>query len=199
MNRLKKYGFFGSIKLLFSLIYTKILFPKARLIRLPFDIRYKRNIQIGHNFTTGRFCRLEAISDNENYEKLLIIGSNVQINDLVHISAAKKIIIGNNVLIASKVYISDVSHGEYNGYNSSSPFEIPNDRTLFSKDVIIEDNVWIGDGVCILPGVTIGFGTIIGANSVVSKSIPSLSIAVGIPAKVIKIFNINSKEWELHD
>jgi len=47
---------------------------------------------------------------------------------------------------------------------------------LISKEVIIEDNVWIGDYACILPGVTIGYGSIIGANSVVTKDIPLLLI-----------------------
>lgn len=50
--------------------------------------------------------------------------------------------------------------------------------------------------VSVLPGVTIGENSIIGANSVVTKSIPANSIAVGIPAKVIKQYNIETKRWE---
>ena len=53
--------------------------------------------------------------------------------------------------------------------------------------VIIEDDVWIGARVCILPGVVIGKGSVIGACAVVSKSIPPYSVAVGNPAKVVKI------------
>jgi acetyltransferase-like isoleucine patch superfamily enzyme len=47
-----------------------------------------------------------------------------------------------------------------------------------------------------MPGVTIGFGSVIGAGSIVTKSIPSYSIAVGNPAKVIKKYNITSNIWE---
>ena len=50
----------------------------------------------------------------------------------------------------------------------------------------IMNDVWIGTGVRILDGVTIGRGSVIGAGSVVTKSIPDYSVAVGAPAKVIK-------------
>ena len=52
--------------------------------------------------------------------------------------------------------------------------------------VNIGDNCWIGGSVTILPGVTIGDGCTIGAGSVVVKDIPSYSVAVGNPAKVIR-------------
>lgn len=52
--------------------------------------------------------------------------------------------------------------------------------------IIIEDNVFIGFRTLVLPGVTIGKGSIIGAGSVVNKSIPPNSVAVGNPCKVIK-------------
>ena len=63
----------------------------------------------------------------------------------------------------------------------------PIDRPLFSKgNIYIGKNVWVGEKVTVLPGVHIGEGSIIGANSVVTHDIPPYSIAVGIPAKVIK-------------
>lgn len=124
-------------------------------------------------------------------------GDNVQINDFVHIAAAKNVEIGNNVLIASKIFISDICHGEYADIeNMSDPNEHPNDRKLSAKPVIIHDDVWIGEMVSILPGVEIGKGSIIGANSVVTKSIPEYSIAAGNPAKVIKQYNFNKKQWK---
>ena len=55
--------------------------------------------------------------------------------------------------------------------------------------VVIEDGAHIGIGAIILPGVTIGKGAVIGAGSVVTKDIPPYSLAVGVPAKVIKTFN----------
>jgi acetyltransferase-like isoleucine patch superfamily enzyme len=46
---------------------------------------------------------------------------------------------------------------------------------------------WIGGNSTILPGVTVGEGAIIGAGSVVTHDIPPYSVAVGVPAKVIKV------------
>lgn len=191
---LKKYGFFGILRLLMSLIYTKLFFSKARLIRLPFDIRNKRSIILGKGFTTGFGCRIEAYPDIAD-EKVLFIGKNVEINDYVHIAAGEKIEIWDNVLIASKVFISDINHGCYKGVNSNSPLTTPNSRKLSTNPVIIKNNVWLGEGVCIMAGVTIGIGSVIGALSVVTKDIPDYCIAVGSPARIVKIFDFDKNEW----
>jgi acetyltransferase-like isoleucine patch superfamily enzyme len=193
---MNKYDILGIVKMFFSWLYTKIYFPHAKIIRLPFDIRNKKFIQIGKQFTTGFGCRIEAYPKKN--EKVLFIGENVQLNDYVHITAIEKVIIGNNVLMASKIYISDCSHGSYLGNeNDSNPNTIPSERPLYSKPVIIEDNVWLGEFVSVLPGVTIGKGTIVGANSVVTKNLPSNVIAVGSPAKPIKKFNFETNKWEI--
>lgn len=190
----KRYGFFGSIRLVISLLYTKLFHRNARLIRLPFDVRNKSNIFIGKGFTSGVGCRIEAYPQN-GQDKVLFFGENIEINDYVHIAAGEKIVIGNNVLIASKVFISDINHGNYAGIDQDSPMSTPNSRSLSTDSIEIKDNVWIGEGVCIMSGVTIGFGCIIGASSVVTKSIPDYCIAVGTPAKVIKKYDLERKEW----
>jgi len=84
--------------------------------------------------------------------------------------------IGNNVVFAANTKIIDHDH------NTD-----PEKRRLYiSKPIEIKDNVWIGYNVLILKGVTIGKNSIIGAGSVVTNNIPDNSIAVGMPAKVIK-------------
>ncbi|MCP4650713.1 MAG: acetyltransferase [PVC group bacterium] len=193
---IKRYGCFGLLKLSITLIRSKLLYPKARLIRFPIDIRGRKYINYGKGFTTGRGCRIEAYPI-DGKSTTIIIGNNVQINDYVHITGVKKVLIGNNVLIAGKVYISDSNHGNYSGSKEdSNPLVVPTDRPLFSKEVIIEDCVWIGEAVSILPGVTVGKGSVIGANSVVTKNIPENVIAVGSPARVIKKFNFVINKWE---
>ncbi|OHB58918.1 MAG: hypothetical protein A2Y12_17715 [Planctomycetes bacterium GWF2_42_9] len=62
--------------------------------------------------------------------------------------------------------------------------------------VQIEDEVWLGEGVCVMPNVTIGKHSVIGSNAVVTKNIPPYSVAVGIPAKVIRQYNHETKGWE---
>lgn len=171
------------------------VFKEARIIRFPIDIRGKKYIKVSKGFTTGVGCRIEAYP--ENNEPTLFFGDNFQMNDYVHITAMEKVQIGNNVLLASKIYISDCSHGSYAGNEyDSSPESVPHDRKMYSKPVIIRDNVWLGEFVSVLPGVTIGKGTIVGANSVVSKNLPDYVIAVGSPAKPIKKFNFQTQNWE---
>lgn len=192
---LKRYGFIGCVRLLISLVYTKLFFRNARLIRLPFDMRNRKSIKLGKGFTTGFGCRLEAYPIDNSIT--LQFGENVQMNDYVHITAMEKVVIGDNVLMASKIYISDCSHGSYGGDDhDSNPNEVPAERKLYSKPVIIKDNVWLGEFVSVLPGVTIGKGTIVGANSVVSKSLPDYVIAVGSPAKPIKEYDFEAKKWK---
>lgn len=198
MSVIEKYGFWGSFRLARSLFYTKIFFPRAKIIRLPFDIRNRKNIEIGKNFITGYGCRIEAHPVIATKEKILKIGDNVQINDYVHIACSDTIRIGNHVLIASKVFITDLNHGNYSNDELSHdhPESNPCERKLIARPVHIEDKVWIGESVSILPGVRIGRGSVIGSLSLVNKDIPPYSIAAGIPAKVIKKYNFNTAKWE---
>lgn len=189
-----EYSVFQLIKLSMDYLYTKLFFPKCRLIRRPFVIRGKKFIDLGRNLTTGVGCRLDAFPLSR--EIRLTIGNNVQMNDYVHIGAISCVKIGNDVLIASKVFITDHNHGQYSGDDQDRPDSLPIERKLFSKPVVIEDKVWIGEFVSILPGVTIGQGSIIGTMSVVTKDIPPYSIAVGSPARVIKTFNFTTNKWD---
>jgi acetyltransferase-like isoleucine patch superfamily enzyme len=194
----KKYGLLGSIYLFVCIIRSKIINRKIRLIRFPIDLRCINQIDFGKGLTTGRNCRIEAHSFSKS-DKLVKIffGSNIQMNDNVHISACKKVVIGDNVLIASKVFISDSSHGNYGNFESmSSPNTAPASRFLYTNEVNIGDNCWIGENVCILKGVNIGTGSVIGANSVVISDIPEYSIAVGSPARIIKKYSLKTNNWE---
>lgn len=191
----KRYSFLEIIRMFYFVFRTKIIFKNARIIRFPFDVRGRNYIQIGRNFTSGRYCRFEAYP-LDGKSVVLKIGINVQVNDYVHITAMKNLVIGNNVLLASKIYISDCSHGSYAGdSNDTSPLIHPQERLYSASFVEIKDDAWIGESVSILPGVIIGKGSIIGANSVVTKSIPDYCIAVGNPAVVIKRYDFAINRW----
>lgn len=158
-----------------------------------------KNIRLGKNFSAGRGLWLEAVTayNGKNTNSQIIIGDDVSFSEYNHIGAVSYIEIGNHVLFGSKCYITDHNHGVYNGKSQSHVSIPPIKRDLTTGGtVIIEDNVWIGDNVVILPNVKIGYGAIIGANSVVTKDIPSCSIAVGAPIKVVKTWNNTTNKWE---
>ena len=92
-----------------------------------------------------------------------------------------KVTIGNDVMMGPEVIVYTTGH-------KHDLTEIPMREQGFeeSREVIIEDDVWIGSRAIIMPGVKIGKGCIIGAGAVVTKDIPSYSVAVGVPARVVK-------------
>lgn len=187
------YSILNIIENVFSLLYTKISFPGARLVRLPVYIRGKKGISYKKGLTTGHGCRIDALPTKET----LSIGENARIGDYVHINADEKVTIGDNVLIASKVFISDASHGIYKGKNQSCPYSNPSLRETITAPVVIGDNVWIGENVVILPGSKIGNGCVIGANTLVNGGdFPNNTIIVGSPARIIKKYNEETKVWE---
>lgn len=193
-----KYSFIDKISLFFTLIKTKLLYPKSRLVRENFCLRGKCMINLGTSLTTGKGCRIEAFQTEIPSESKYKIkfGDRIQINDYVHISAMRSVEIGNDVLIASHVYISDNSHGIYKEVSEqTSPYVPPIKRPYFVLPVKIGSRVWLGEGVIIMPGVKIGDGAIIGAHSIVNKDIPPNSIAVGSPAKVVKVWDEENGKW----
>lgn len=162
-------------------------------------VRGTAHMQIGSHFSAGPGLWLEAVAEynGHSYSPQIIIGDHVYLSWNNHIGAVNYVKIGNHVLFGSNCYVTDHNHGIYSGTGVSSPDVPPSDRVLTdNKEVIIEDNVWIGNGVVILPGVTIGRGSIVGANSVVTKDIPSYTICGGIPARVLKKWNSDKKIWE---
>lgn len=108
--------------------------------------------------------------------KNITIGSNCSINPGVFLNVSSKLLIGSNVTISANAFITtvglDLSH-----YPA---------KVHFSRDVIIEDDVWIGAGSVVMPGVTLRRGSIIGAGSIVTRSTDEFCVYAGNPAKKIR-------------
>ena len=145
-----------------------------------------KEIHIGNNTRIQSHSVLECWDKfgNQVFEPAITIGSNCKIGEYSHITACNRITIGDGALVGRFTLITDNSHGSLSLENSNIP---PIKRELVSKgEIVIGNNVWLGDKVTICGGVHIGDNVIIGANSVVTKDIPSNSMAAGVPAKVIK-------------
>jgi acetyltransferase-like isoleucine patch superfamily enzyme len=98
--------------------------------------------------------------------------------------------IGNHIIFAQHVVVSGLNH-EYE--NPDLPIY---QQAVSTALITVEDECWIGANVVITAGVTIGKHSVVAAGSVVTKSIPPYSIAVGSPARVIKRYNFETKVWE---
>jgi acetyltransferase-like isoleucine patch superfamily enzyme len=108
------------------------------------------------------------------------IGDDTYVGPKAVLFGAGGIDIGSHVLISPGVLITSHQHRFVTADEpmSSQPAEF--------DSVFIEDNVWIGGNATILPGVKIGSGSVIGAGAVVAKSVPRRTLAVGVPAKIIR-------------
>jgi acetyltransferase-like isoleucine patch superfamily enzyme len=58
---------------------------------------------------------------------------------------------------------------------------------IYTREVEVGSNVWIGYGACILRGVKVGDNSIIGANAVVTKDVPANAVVGGIPARILRM------------
>lgn len=126
---------------------------------------YKNNLYIEPPF----YC---------DYGYNISIGENFYANHGLVILDAGKVEFGDNVFVAPNCGF----------YTAGHPIEyIERNKGLeYAKNIKVGNNVWIGGNTVVLPGVTIGDNVVIGAGSVVNKDIPSNSVAVGNPCKVIK-------------
>ena len=164
-------------------------------------IKYWKKFKSGRNLILGDFCYINALSEhgmsfgeNVTIERngLIIgtgvisrkgvglkIGNNTGINSIVYLGCQGGISIGNNVIIGPGVQI----HSENHLFNGE---ELIKNQGEIRKQVIIEDDCWIGAGAIILAGVHLKSKTVVAAGSVVTKSFDSNKLIGGIPAQIIK-------------
>ena len=186
MNR-----FFKKIQsLLFSFIYNGFFksIGSYSIIYRPFRIDGNKHISIGSNTIIQKSVWLYCVPI-KGQKAILKIGNNCVFGYNNHITSVREVNIGNYVLTANNVYISDNIHGFENIH-----IPIIMQQIEFKSSVSIGDGSWIGENVCII-GASIGRNCVIGANSVVNKDIPDFSVAVGVPAKVIKTYDLNLRKW----
>lgn len=134
------------------------------------------DISLGDRAMIGIGCYFLATTEGK-----IEIGVDSLINDYCFIASNYGVTIEGNVMIAEHVSIRDYDHGF-----SDSRLPI-NKQGLRGGPIVIGEGSWIGRGVMITGNVKIGRGCVVGANAVVTRDLPDFSVAVGVPARVIRL------------
>lgn len=181
--------------------------PSNLRIELPRRIYDADRMQIGDDVTIGPGSLLvaqvhyptEVMQDRDNprpvvrYEPAIAIGNRVTSTGGLTVSAVHEVVIEDDVMFAANVFVADHLHGLG---RANEPYKYQPLGEIAA--VRIGRGSWIGQNVVILPGVTIGELSVVGANSVVTRSIPSRCVAVGVPARVIKRWDDINGCWQPH-
>ena len=100
-----------------------------------------------------------------------------------------KIVFKKHVIAAKGLQIVTGAHERRVGRFCATITDVDKKLNIgLDKDVIVEEDVWLGLNVTIMPGVIVGRGATIAAGAVVTKNIPPYSVAVGVPAKPVKFY-----------
>jgi acetyltransferase-like isoleucine patch superfamily enzyme len=181
---------------LFMLLVYRAAFYKTGVrcsIRQPVFTHNPQYIQLGNRVSIGPFCRMEAnpeLPGNRLLKPIITIGDRVVIEHGVNICGKSSLTIEDDALIAGGCYISDNNHS----IDPEGPRYL--DQPLAGSPTTIGKGAWLGQNVCILAGSYVGERSVIGAGSVVNGYIPPYSIAVGAPARVVKTYNFETKQWD---
>jgi len=184
--------------------FRKLFMRTGRGLILGRDItlRHPARISIGDNVAIDDGCQLDGRGHGEgpslsigsrtivsrncvlsSKDGVLAIGEscNFGAECLVYASHGK-VVIESSVLFAARCYIGG---GRYHHDKLDVP--IMDQGQYFRGDTVIEKNSWFGAGAIVLDGVRVGHDSIVGAGAVVTSDLPPYSIAVGVPAKVVRL------------
>ena len=110
----------------------------------------------------------------------IVTGKNCFFGEYTCIRGQGGVKIGDGVYTGTQVQIAAVNHVY------TDPDKFIKDQGITAEGITIEDDVWLGSNVVVVDGVTIGKGCVVGAGAVVTKDLAPYSIAVGVPARVVK-------------
>ena len=139
----------------------------------------KQMISCGHHVT------FKPSTSNIKGIENMSFGNYVRIHKYATIfSTDAKLIIGNKVALGPKVTIMTGNHAT--DTIGTFMWDVHSKKVGLDKDVILEDEIWVGSNVTILSGAHISRGCVIAAGAIVNRYIPPYSIVGGVPAKILK-------------
>ena len=129
-------------------------------------------------FSLGTHSVVESYSCINNAVGGVLIGDYTRIG--IHNTIIGPVTIGSHVNLAQGITVTALNH------NFDNINENIDSQGITTKQVIINDDVWIGANAVILPGVTIGRHSVVAAGAVVTMDVPENTVVGGVPAKIIK-------------
>lgn len=129
----------------------------------------------------GRFVWIGHGAKIRCHEGVVEIGAKTVLGQECTISAYKRIRIGEQCVIADRAMFIDFDHGVV---EVERPIR---SQGIYTREVEVGSNVWIGYGACILRGVHVGDNSIIGSNAVVTKDVPANAVVAGVPARIVRM------------
>lgn len=169
-------------------IFLKIFYPNASFGSKVQVIGIK-GVSIGDGTCIGDQSWLNVAIRDKN--KRMNIGGNVLIGRHAVITTAEYLEIGDFCVLSPRVYISETDHV----FNDLSK-PILEQGVVKGKKVIIEENCWLGINSVIVGDLVIGRGSVVAANSVVKSTVPPFSVVAGSPARIVKMYNPKTENWE---
>ncbi len=127
-------------------------------------------------FVIGKRSVVESYSCVNNAVGDVVIGDHTRIG--LHSTVIGPVSIGSHVNLAQGVTVSALNH------NFSETDKRIDEQGITTRQIVIEDDVWIGTNATVLAGVRIGSHSVIAAGAVVTHDIPPHSLAAGVPAQV---------------
>ena len=161
-------------------------FGEGSVLAFPWAALFNEHaIRVGRDTRFGPFVSLSAgmvPGQPMLHDAVVVIGDRCLIGRGSSIVGHFSVRIGDDVYTGPNVYITDQNHGldlvdQPIGTQPPAP----------ERPVSIGDGSWLGAGVVVLPGVTIGRGVAVGAGSVVTTDLPDHAVAVGSPARVVRL------------
>lgn len=135
----------------------------------------------------GTLLHVNKLSDKPQ----ICIDERVFIGQNCYFSSGQLIEIGRDSLVGASCKFLGAGH-EYD--DPTIPYAKA--KVVSYGQIVLEPNTWIGTGSTIVGNVRIGFGSVVAANTNVRKSLPPLCLVAGNPAKLLKLFNWVTREWE---
>ena len=129
-------------------------------------------------FWLGDYSVVESFACINNAVGDVIIGNHTRIG--LHNTIIGPVTIGSHVNLAQGITITALNH------NFDDSEKRIDQQGISTKEVVLEDDIWVGANAVILSGVTIGKHAVVAAGAIVTKDVPPHSLVAGVPAKVIR-------------